>query len=151
MVDLVFVGLIELAAGALLGWAVSAQHVMPDVLKELGIRHPRRILQAHIDYIIMGVILIAVGLAVPALSTWVGVVLIIGTIVNPALFFPGVQGGCGEDLDLPGDQRRIVRLCQRESCRSCAAVLSGVFLRRLEVAHAGQRLVSIRQPIAPGL
>lgn len=88
MVDLVLVGLIELAAGALLGWAVSAQHVMPDVLKKLGIRHPRRILQAHIDYIIMGVILIAVGLAVPTLSTWVAVVLVIGTIVNPALFFP---------------------------------------------------------------
>ncbi|MGN0096103.1 MAG: hypothetical protein ACI38U_08570 [Corynebacterium sp.] len=41
---------------------MSAQHVKPDVLKKLGIRHPRRILQAHIDDI--------------------------GTVVNPALFFP---------------------------------------------------------------
>ena len=88
MIDLVRVGLIELAAGTLLGRAVAADHAMPALVARCGIKSPRRILQAHLDYIIMGIILIAVGLAVPGLPQWARIVLIIGTVVNPALFFP---------------------------------------------------------------
>lgn len=82
------VGLILLAVGALMGWAVMLRVAFPDVLKRAGVRSPRRLLQAHIDYIVMGVILIAVGTALPDLATWNRVLLIAGTIVNPLLFLP---------------------------------------------------------------
>lgn len=82
------VGLILLAVGALLGWAVMLRVAFPDVLRRAGIRSPRRLLQAHIDYVVMGVILIAVGTALPDLATWNRVLLIAGTIVNPLLFLP---------------------------------------------------------------
>ncbi|MGW0158544.1 hypothetical protein ACWDUN_04400 [Mycobacterium sp. NPDC003323] len=85
---LVKVGLFELAFGALLGWAVAANLIAPDLIKRLGIVSPRRIMQAHLDYIMMGVILIAVGLALPELATWIVVLVIIGTLLNPTLFLP---------------------------------------------------------------
>lgn len=81
-------GLVLLAVGALSGWAVMLKIAFPDVLKRAGITSPRRLLQAHIDSIVMGVILIAVGTALPDLATWNRVLLIIGTVVNPALFLP---------------------------------------------------------------
>ncbi len=85
---LVQVGLCLLALGAVSGWVVVLRIEHPDVLQRIGVRSPRRLLQAHIDYIMMGVILIAVGLALPDLATWNQVALIAGTIVNPALFLP---------------------------------------------------------------
>lgn len=85
---LVQVGLCLLAFGALSGWVVVLRTEYPDVLRRIGVKSPRRLLQAHIDYIVMGVILIAVGLALPDLATWNRVALIAGTIVNPTLFLP---------------------------------------------------------------
>lgn len=82
------VGLVELAFGAVLGWVVALQMTAPAVVERLGVRTPRRILQAHLDYVIMGVILIAVGLAVPGLPGWLATVLVVGTWVNPTLFWP---------------------------------------------------------------
>ncbi|MFA4928898.1 MAG: hypothetical protein WC558_10300 [Patulibacter sp.] len=85
---LVQVGLCLLAFGAVSGWVVVLRTEYPELLGKIGVRSPRRLLQAHIDYIIMGVILIAVGLALPDLATWNRIALIVGTIVNPALFLP---------------------------------------------------------------
>jgi cell division protein FtsW (lipid II flippase) len=82
------VGLSLLAFGALSGWVVVLRTEYPDVVRRIGVKSPRRLLQAHIDYIIMGVILIAVGTALPDLATWNRVALIVGTIVNPTLFLP---------------------------------------------------------------
>jgi hypothetical protein len=82
------IGLVELALGAVLGWAVAGQMTAPAVAERLGVRAPRRILQAHLDYVIMGLILIAVGLALPGLPVWLVVVLVVGTWVNPTLFVP---------------------------------------------------------------
>lgn len=81
-------GLILLAVGALSGWAVMLKVAFPAVLRRAGITSPRRILQAHIDFIVMGVILIAVGVALPDLATWNRVLLIAGAVVNPSLFLP---------------------------------------------------------------
>ena len=81
-------GLILLAAGALLGWPIALQHLSPEAIRWFGVRHPRRLLQMHIDYVLMGLILIAVSLAVPGLPAWNQVVLVIGTVVNPLLFLP---------------------------------------------------------------
>jgi hypothetical protein len=49
---------------------------------------PQRIRQVHLDYVMMGLILIGVGLAVPDLPTVVAAGLVFGTIVNPFLFVP---------------------------------------------------------------
>ena len=88
MSTLVRIGLCELALGALLGWLVALQVDRPRLVERLGVRSPRRLLSAHLDYVVMGLILIAVGLAVPGLAGWAQVVLVAGTIVNPTLFLP---------------------------------------------------------------
>ncbi|MCD2188917.1 hypothetical protein [Actinomycetospora soli] len=82
------IGLVELAFGAVLGWAVAATMITPQLVERAGVRKPRRILQAHLDYVIMGIILIAVGLAVPGLPTWLAAAIVIGTWLNPTLFLP---------------------------------------------------------------
>ncbi|MCK9250268.1 MAG: hypothetical protein M0P31_14985 [Solirubrobacteraceae bacterium] len=82
------VGLCLLALGALLGWLVVLRTEYPDALRRVGVRSPRRLLQMHLDYVIMGVLLIAVGTALPDLATWNRAALIAGTIVNPLLFLP---------------------------------------------------------------
>ena len=82
------IGLVELAFGAVLGWAVAATMITPQLVERAGVRTPRRILQAHLDYVIMGIILIAVGLAVPGLPTWLAVAIVVGTWLNPTLFLP---------------------------------------------------------------
>ena len=85
---LVQIGLFELAFGALLGWAVAGNLLAPEAIKRLGIVSPRRIMQAHLDYIMMGVILIAVGLALPQLTVWIATLVVLGTLLNPTLFLP---------------------------------------------------------------
>ena len=88
MSTLVKVGLCELALGALSGWIVVLRTEHPQVLRRLGVRSPRRVLQAHLDWIIMGLILIAVGPALPDLPSWLAWVLGFGALVNATLFVP---------------------------------------------------------------
>lgn len=85
---LVKFGLILLAVGAWTGWIVAAQLAMPQIFERMKIREPRRILQLHLDYVIMGILVIAVGTALPDLPVWVQVILVIGTVLNPLLFLP---------------------------------------------------------------
>jgi hypothetical protein len=82
------IGLIELALGGLLGWAMVVREDRPDWLKRIGIVAPHRIRQVHLDYVMMGLILIGVGLAVPDLPTALAIALVFGTAVNPFLFVP---------------------------------------------------------------
>ena len=56
------------------GWTSSADH--------------QRICQVHLDYVMMGLILVGVGLAVPDLPAAVAIALVFGTFVNPFLFVP---------------------------------------------------------------
>jgi hydroxylaminobenzene mutase len=81
-------GLIELALGGLLGWAMVVRDERPEWLRRIGVVAPQRIRQVHLDYVMMGLILIGVGLAVPDLPTAVAVALVFGTFVNPFLFVP---------------------------------------------------------------
>jgi hydroxylaminobenzene mutase len=85
---LVQIGLVELALGGFLGWAMVVRAEKPELLKRIGVVAPQRIRQVHLDYVMMGLILIGVGLAVPDLPTAVGVALAFGTFVNPFLFVP---------------------------------------------------------------
>jgi hydroxylaminobenzene mutase len=82
------IGLIELALGGLLGWAMVVRDERPEWLRRIGVVAPQRIRQVHLDYVMMGLILIAVGLAVPDLPTAVAAALVFGTFVNPFLFVP---------------------------------------------------------------
>ncbi|MGE0068377.1 MAG: hypothetical protein AB7T48_13595 [Solirubrobacterales bacterium] len=82
------IGLVELALGGLLGWAMVVREDKPQWLKRIGVVAPHRIRQVHLDYVMMGLILIAVGLAVPDLPTAIAVALVFGTFVNPLLFVP---------------------------------------------------------------
>lgn len=82
------IGLVELALGGLLGWAMVVREDKPEWLRRIGIVAPHRIRQVHLDYVMMGLILIGVGLAVPDLPTAVAAALVFGTVVNPFLFVP---------------------------------------------------------------
>jgi hypothetical protein len=82
------IGLIELALGGLLGWAMVVRDEKAEWLRRVGIVAPHRIRQVHLDYVMMGLILIGVGLAVPDLPTAIAVALVFGTFVNPLLFVP---------------------------------------------------------------
>jgi hydroxylaminobenzene mutase len=82
------IGLVELAIGGLLGWAMVVRDERPEWLRRIGIVAPQRIRQVHLDYVMMGLILIGVGLAVPDLPTAVAAALVFGTFVNPLLFVP---------------------------------------------------------------
>lgn len=82
------VGLVELALGGLLGWAMVVRDEQPQWLRRIGIVAPQRIRQVHLDYVMMGLILIGVGLAVPDLPAAIAGALVFGTLVNPFLFVP---------------------------------------------------------------
>jgi hydroxylaminobenzene mutase len=84
----VHIGIVELALGGLLGWAMVIRMEKPDWLQRIGLVAPQRIRQVHLDYVMMGLILIGVGPAVPDLPTGVAVALVFGTVVNPFLFVP---------------------------------------------------------------
>jgi hypothetical protein len=82
------IGLVELALGGLLGWAMVVREEKVEWLRRIGMVAPQRIRQVHLDYVMMGLILIGVGLAVPDLPKAIALALVFGTIVNPFLFVP---------------------------------------------------------------
>jgi hypothetical protein len=79
-------GVCELTVAALSGWAMVATIEKPTVLERLGVRHLGRIRQAHLDLLMMGTILTAVGIAVNPLPAWIGVLLAVGACVVPTMF-----------------------------------------------------------------
>lgn len=85
---LVQFGLVLLAIGAWTGWAVAAQLAFPGVVARMGVREPRRLLQIHLDYVIMGVLVIAVGAVLSDLPGWIQALVAVGTALNPLLFLP---------------------------------------------------------------
>ena len=81
-------GLISLAAGALSGWLVLAATEQGAWLRAHGVPAPARFRQAHLDWVMMGLILIAVQTVAPGMPDWIRAAIAFGTIVNPLLFLP---------------------------------------------------------------
>ena len=81
-------GLWSLALGAVSGWLVAAAVDRPELLRRLRVRHPGRIRQVHLDWIMMGLILLVVDVAVPGIPGWIVALIAFGTVVNPLLFVP---------------------------------------------------------------
>ncbi|MGW3353175.1 hypothetical protein ACWDA3_58640 [Nonomuraea rubra] len=85
---LVKVGIAELTVAVLSGWVMVVSVQWPQLLHRLGLRHLQRIRQAHLDLLFMGVILVAVGLAVPSVPGWVAALITIGALGQPLTFLP---------------------------------------------------------------
>jgi hydroxylaminobenzene mutase len=78
-------GIYELTVGVLSGWVMVMTIENPELLRRAGVRHLARIRQAHLDLLMQGVILIAVGFAVDPLPTWIGFLLVLGAFLAPLL------------------------------------------------------------------
>jgi hypothetical protein len=84
---LVTAGALELTAGVLTGWLMVAAG-SDRWRTRLRMTDTRRIRQGHLDLLIMGAILVALGAAdlhLPAVAT---VLIIVGSWIAPLLFFP---------------------------------------------------------------
>ncbi|MEX2195714.1 MAG: hypothetical protein WD844_10560 [Thermoleophilaceae bacterium] len=85
-------GLVSLALAGLSGWLVLLATERPEWLRSRGVVAPGRIRQVHLDWVMMGLILIAVQVAVPDLPGWIRGMVAFGTVVNPLLFIPLAWG-----------------------------------------------------------
>jgi hypothetical protein len=95
---LIKLGICELTVGVLSGWAMVAMVDKPEALKRLGVRQLARIRQTHLDLLMQGTILVAVGAAVASVPTWIGILLVVGAYVAPLTlgilaFRPEMQKG----------------------------------------------------------
>jgi len=81
-------GLISLALAGLSGWLVLAATRKGEWFRAHGVPAPRRFLQTHLDWVMMGLILVAVQLAAPSSPDWIKAMIALGAIVNPLLFLP---------------------------------------------------------------
>jgi len=80
---LVKLGICELAVGVISGWAMVAMVESPEALKRHGVRQLARIRQTHLDLLMQGTILTAIGVAVTSIPTWIGILLVLGAYVAP--------------------------------------------------------------------
>ncbi|MBU2693838.1 hypothetical protein [Pimelobacter sp. 30-1] len=85
---LVGIGLVSISVGAVSGFALAAAVERPGSLRRFGVVDPHRLRQVHLDWIIMGALLVAVGLAVPSIPWYVVLPVAFGGIVNPLSFLP---------------------------------------------------------------
>ena len=90
-------GLVSLALAGLSGWLVLAITEKPQWFLSRGISAPRRFLQLHLDWVMMGLILIAVDQAVPERPAFITAMLAFGTVVNPLLFVPVAWGPAAKE------------------------------------------------------
>ena len=81
-------GIWSLALGGVSGWLVAASIDRPALLRGLGVKHPPRIRQAHLDWIMMGLILLVVDVAIDDIPDVIAGLVAFGTVVNPLLFLP---------------------------------------------------------------
>lgn len=85
-------GLISLALAGLSGWLVLATMQRPEWFSRHGVVAPMRFRQLHLDWVSMGLILIAIDQVVPDRPAWITALLVVGLVVNPLLFVPLAWG-----------------------------------------------------------
>ena len=85
-------GLISLALAGLSGWLVLATMQQPEWFSRRGVVAPVRFRQVHLDWVSMGLILIAIDQVVPDRPAWLTALLAFGLVVNPLLFLPLAWG-----------------------------------------------------------
>lgn len=84
---LVKIGVAELTLGVLSGWLMVLV-ADRDRARRAGIVERRRIRQGHIDLLMMGTILVALGAAIPDPPVFATVLIVFGSWLAPLLFFP---------------------------------------------------------------
>jgi hypothetical protein len=91
---LIATGCWSLALGAISGWPLAilsqARSRRPGWRF---LREPKRLMQLHLDWIMMGTLLVAIGVAVPDLPGWAVWSLVAGGVANPLLFVPLALAG----------------------------------------------------------
>lgn len=85
---LLAVGVLQLASAALLGWVIALHRAKPEVLAKGGIKAPHRVMQLHLDQVMMGLIDLAVATAFPDIPDLIAIPIVVGTILNPLGFVP---------------------------------------------------------------
>jgi hypothetical protein len=85
---LVVSGLAQVALGALTGIPYAVATYKPHLLSNLRIRAPHRVRQLHLDLVMMGGLVTAVGAAVPRLPRVVAVPLAVSCWTNALAFAP---------------------------------------------------------------
>ena len=76
--------LFEITLAVLLGWPLTMFLLGRDRVGP--IHSAKRLLQAHLDYVFMALLQFAIAAVHPAIPTAAGVLLIIGSWMNPTLF-----------------------------------------------------------------
>jgi hypothetical protein len=84
---LVKLGVLELLCGVLTGW-LMVYAADPGRLRRSAIVDARRIRQGHLDLLMMGTILVALGAAVPDPPLLPAALVVLGSWLAPLLFFP---------------------------------------------------------------
>lgn len=92
MALLTSLGLISLALAGVSGWLVYAVTENPDWFRSRGVPAPSRFRQMHLDWVMMGLLQIAVQQAAPGMPGWIRAAIVFGTVVNPLLFAPLAWG-----------------------------------------------------------
>ncbi|MDW5596553.1 hypothetical protein VSS74_19555 [Conexibacter stalactiti] len=64
----------------------------PEWFSRRGVVAPMRFRQLHLDWVSMGLILIAIDQVVPDRPVWITALLAFGLVVNPLLFVPLAWG-----------------------------------------------------------
>lgn len=86
------IGLLELAFGTISGWILVAAQEKPELLQRFGFVQIRPLIQAHTSMLMMGTAVIAAGIAVGSVPTWLAVTIGVGSVIDPLLFVPLARG-----------------------------------------------------------
>ncbi len=81
-------GVVELAAGALSGWAYTFARTQPERAREMGIVSTARVRQWHLDLAMLGTATVALALAVPDAPRPVAAAVAAGAWGNAMFFLP---------------------------------------------------------------
>ena len=85
-------GLISLALAGISGWLVHGVTEHAGWFRDHGIPAPMRFKQLHLDWVMMGLIQLALQQAVPDMPASIRAAIAFGTVVNPLLFIPLAWG-----------------------------------------------------------